>query len=375
MKIGQLIFGIAVLLAADANSHPQKRDSANLANNQAIDFSINNIMQKSIPHHQAMPGAVVLVARNGNILFSNSYGFSDIENKTPFNSESIFDLASCSKQFTAIGVLMLVDQGKLDLHEPIQKYLPEIQPNNGEKIKVIDLLHMTAGFHEYLDWFQDLRNVTNQEVEKKAANKQYEFPIGEKYRYSNTAYALLALLVERVSGESFSKYMSSHIFQPLGMNHTLVLDNPPMDIPNRVKGYTLKQKEFKPVRCDTHIVGDGQVFTTAQDLVLWDKGLRDGKLLKEETLRHAYASGRLNNGKETKYGMGYETSQEYGKNWVWHTGGWTGTSTYISRCLDDGLLVIILSNNEKFDGAEHGGKIERLFEERENKSQKPRRRG
>lgn len=328
----------------------------------AQERAIDDIMHRSIKAGEVVPGAQVLVAKNGRVIFTGSYGFADVEHKTPFNSESVFDLASCSKQFTAVAVLMLVDQGKIGLHEPIQKYLPEIQPNNGKKIEVRDLLHMTAGFHHYFNWFGNHEKATNEDVAKKASNKQYKFPVGEKYDYSNTAYALLALLVQRVSGEPFSQFMSSEIFKPLGMNHTLVLDNPPMEIPNRAQGYAMKQKEFKPVRDDTRVVGDGQVFTTAQDLVLWDKGLREGKLLRAETLNHAYIPGKLKDGKKTKYGMGYEISQEFGKKWVFHGGAWTGTSTYISRCLDDGLLVVILSNIEKFDVMGIGAKIERLYE-------------
>jgi len=327
----------------------------------AQDKAIDNIIHQSIKAGEIVPGAQVLVAQNGRVIFTGAYGFADVEHKIPFSSESVFDLASCSKQFTAVAVLMLVDQGKISLLDPIQKYLPEIQPNNGEKIKIVDLLHMTAGFRDYQNWFGNLENATNEEIAKKASNRQYKFPVGEKYDYSNTAYALLALLVQRISGEPFAQFMTSQIFQPLGMNHTLVLDNPPMEIPNRVQGYAMKQNRFKPVRNDTHVIGDGQVFTTAPDIVLWDKGLREGKLLKAETLNHAYISGKLKNGKETKYGMGYNISYESGKKWVSHDGAWTGTRTYISRCLDDGLLVIVLSNSEQFD-ASIGAKIERLFE-------------
>jgi CubicO group peptidase (beta-lactamase class C family) len=353
---------IAIALAANSHAHPKRETSPASGHEESCAKEINFIMEKQICPGDAMPGAMVLVAKNGRILFAGSYGFADIEHKTPFNSESVFDLASCSKQFTAVAILMLVDRGQLRLHDPINKWLPEIPSNNGKLIEVIDLLHMTAGLHEYSNWFDDLKNISNEDVANKAAQRQFLFPIGTKYDYSNTAYALLALLVKRVSGQTFAQFMQSQVFTPLGMKDTMVLDNPPIEIPNRVQGYNKTPKGFKPVRYDTHVVGDGQVFTTAKDLVLWDGGLREGKLLKQETLNHAYVSGRLINGKPTDYGMGYCISEGFGKKWLSHTGGWTGTSTYVSRCLDDGLLVVILSNNEKFNGSGYGAKIERLFE-------------
>jgi CubicO group peptidase (beta-lactamase class C family) len=325
---------------------------------------IDAIMLKSIPADEAMPGAMVLVARNGKILFTGSYGLANVEKKTPFDENSVFDLASNSKQFTAVAVLMLVEHGKMSLDDDIHKYLPEIPPSLGRPIKVADVLHMVEGFHSYMDWFDNLEAARNEDIAKEAAKHKLDFPVGSKYEYSNTAYALLALVVQRVAREPFPKFMRDEIFKPLGMNHTVILDDPRMTIPDRVQGYTTtkKTKGFKLARDDTRIFGDGQVFTTAQDLLLWDKALREGTLLKPETLKIAYTEGKLDNGKGTEYGMGFGTSDELGKKWVWHTGSWTGTATYSARCLDDGLFVVVLSNNEKFNAEGHGTRIEKLFE-------------
>lgn len=283
------------------------------------------------------PGGVVLVQRKGEVLYRKARGRADLTSATAIGADSVFDLASLSKPFTALAVLMLEERGALTLDDDVRRHLPEL-PDRGKPIRIRDLLGMVSGHADYMPLFEDLSKGTGEELVRRIGAAKLAFPTGTKHAYSNTDYALLGLIVRRASKKSYGEFLSEAIFAPLGMKRTTVLESA-ADIPGRVTGYAPDGKGWKVDRLDTPgIVGDGGVFSSAEDLARWDRGL--ATLVKPETLARAFRNGALASGKETRYGLGWVVSGDT----VWHNGGWAGARSILTRNLKTGLTVIVLSN-------------------------------
>ncbi|MBC7542000.1 MAG: beta-lactamase family protein [Candidatus Sericytochromatia bacterium] len=317
--------------------------------------AIDTILAKSVKPNG--PGAVVTVTDHGQVVYQKTIGLADIAKKTPLTAQSVFDLASCSKHFTAMAVLILVDRGLLSLNDDVRKYVPELTHKGSKTIRIVDLLHMVSGLAIYTSFMDDYDGVDNVAIAKAAAKQPMLFATGTKYEYNNTDYTLAALVVERASGQRFSTFMQAAVFGPLGMSHTVIMDAPNMQIRDRTPGYTVTNGKFVAARSDTVMVGDGNVYTSADDLVAWDRALLKNTLVKPATQRLAVTSGTLASGAKTEYGFGWTVPTNDPKN-VWHDGSWDGTATYISRGLDDGLTLTILSNNDKLDVSDLAGGIE-----------------
>lgn len=310
------------------------------------------------------PGAMVAVVVDGEVVFRESAGLADVEAKRAFTPETTFDLASCTKQFTAMAVLMLAEKGALSLDDDIRKHLPEF-PEHKRPIRVIDLLHMTAGPADYMDLVESFDGVRNEDILKLVAPAKLRFPTGTKYEYSNTDYNLLGTIVHRVSGKTYGEFLEEAIFRPTGMTHSAVLERKGQEIPSRATGYVHRKKGWVVSRDDTPgIVGDGSLFSTVDDLVLWDRALRQGKLVKPDTLAIAFTSGKLESGEETGYACGWDVGDEGGHRWAWHAGGWDGTATYVARQLDGKVSVIVLSNDEKLDAGGLGDNLAKVYTRR-----------
>lgn len=317
---------------------------------------IDHVFAKMKPDE---PGCFVAVVKNGEIVYGKSFGVSNLETKDPFSENSVFELASCSKQFTAVAILILAEQGKLSIDDDARKYLPEL-PVTNPPIKIRNLLAMSSGFTDYENLLteSELGSFTPGDLMAWTIKQKIKFPAGAKYDYNNGNYVFLAMIVERVSKMPFKEFLAKNIFQPAGMEQTILMDGPNMDIPNRVGGYKKVNGKWKPSRLDTRIYGDGQVMTTAKDLAKWDKALNDGILLKNETLQQAYVNQKLNNGSDSDYGFGLRMSAKI-PGVVQHSGGWNGTSTYITRYLGRGS-VQVLSNEEGLDAKRLGDEVGRI---------------
>lgn len=295
-----------------------------------------------------------LVVDSGKMIYENYFGFEDIHKKTKINELSRFELASVSKQFTAMAIMQLEEQGKLSYENEINQYFPNIK-FKGVKIK--NLLHNTSGIPEFLawnaDWFDKTKVNNNTDVLNILENKidTLLFPAGDNYMYSNTNWILLALIVEKVSGESFTKYMEQHIFKPAGMMNTSVFSarSPKADLKNYAIGhsYDAKTKSFKPVDdfSSYHYVkyfdginGPYGISSTALDLLKWNQALYKSTLLKKENYIKAISVDTLNDGKPIQHAGLY-----YGHGWIFtdstvnenkmhfHTGGYPGYHTIIVR--------------------------------------------
>lgn len=292
------------------------------------------------------PGAAVAVVRGGVPVLARGYGLADVEAKTPITRRTAFDLASVSKQFTATAVALLIDRGKLAPDDDVRKRLPTVPCLDPKRpVRVRDLLQQTSGLPEYFGWVSlgdpaKFAARTNADVLAGLAKAKPLRRPGERHEYTNTNYVLLAELVRAASGRSLRAVLAEEVFAPLGMADSQVADAVPFAVPNRAAGYA----GGKPTRLDGPIHGDGNVFSTLDDLLRWDAAVTAGKLLRPATWRAATTSDSLDSGEPVEYGWGWTPGEWRGRPRVWHNGGWAGTKTMILRLPADRVTVIVLSN-------------------------------
>ncbi|MBL4710440.1 MAG: beta-lactamase family protein [Flavobacteriales bacterium] len=306
----------------------------------------------------------VLVMDQGKEIVKKSFGFSDFEKRTPLNEHTRFDLASCSKQFTAMAIMILEEQGKLSYSDNVKKYIPELPYDS---ISIEHLLTHTSGLPSYQrlvnkEWDDKRKYVTNNDIVDLLKEHQPDviFKPNKSFRYSNTGYVMLAIIVERVSGISFANFLAENIFSALGMNDTRVYNTKRSKgelIDNFAHGY-IKDKKSKeyilPDSSDKYnyviqmdpIVGDGAICSSIHDLALWSKASKDFALVDENSWKKARTKLTFKNGRRLGYGYGLFLRQDEGiEEVVYHTGGWPGYVTMIIELPEQEKTVVILSNN------------------------------
>ncbi|MCT3948734.1 serine hydrolase domain-containing protein [Elizabethkingia anophelis] len=305
----------------------------------------------------------VLVAEKGKVIYEKSFGLANEKTKQKLDKNTVFELASVSKQFTAMGIVQLEKEGKLSYNDPLTKYFPEL--SFYKPITIDNLLHHTSGLPDYMSLFDKnwdkKKFATNKDVVEMLAKYKPEllFVPGDKYEYSNTGYALLGLIIEKVSKQSYGDYLNKKIFKPLGMANTRVYRSryKPEKISNYALGYVVDSlgnkkllddlgKEYYTYYLDG-IVGDGMVNSTTGDLLKWDRALYGDKLVNQKDKDLIFSSIVTKNNKDTRYGYGWaiDTKYPFGKI-ANHSGGWAGYITFIERDLDYDKTIIILQNND-----------------------------
>jgi CubicO group peptidase (beta-lactamase class C family) len=303
-------------------------------------------------HSRGTFNGTVLIARRGSILFERHYGFADVDGAVPLSAHSSFALASVSKQFTAMGIMLLARRGKLVLHDRIARYLPELS-DYGE-VTIRQLLHHTSGVPDYMelaDEHWDAENIlTNADMIAlfERHRPPLDFAPGDRYEYSNTGYALLGEIISRASGTPYAEFMAAEIFQPLGMRDSAAFNLASERCPLRSRVFGMRKrfvcfgkKLFWDLNYLDGVFGDGGIYASARDLVRWDAALRDGTLIAREIYGEAYVSGTLNNGERTGYGFGWEIAPP---DRAEHWGEWEGFTTYLGRDLQKQTLLVMLSN-------------------------------
>ncbi len=307
----------------------------------------------------------VLIAEKGKVIYKHSFGYANEATKEKLNENSIFELASCSKQFTAMSIMLLKEKGKLNLEDEIKIYIPEFSFYKGVTIR--NLLNHTGGLPDYIELMDSLfdksKIATNKDIISIFSRYQPKilFEPNTKYEYSNTGYALLASIIEKVSGLTFANFLDQYIFKPLQMKNTLVYTRRflPKQIDNYAFGYvyfdSLKKyvlpdelEETKMVVWLDGIVGDGCVNSTVNDLLKWDRALYTNKLLSTAGMKEIFEVAILNDKSKTEYGFGWEIEDntDFGKI-VCHSGGWPGYSTFIDRHITNDKTIIILQNHDE----------------------------
>ncbi len=312
--------------------------------------------------HDNTPGCVMGVIQNGRWAYQHAYGMADLEAKTPITTQNAFYIGSMAKQFTAMSILLLAEQGKLSLTDDIRKYLPEM-PDYGTPITIQNLVHHTSGIKDLYELisqkyagqtvnetelaasFQD-----NDVLELIAGQKTLDFAPGDQYTYSNSNYILLGMIVKRVSGKSLRQFADENIFKPLGMTHTQFKDDAKIVIPNLALGYRLNPDGRWESRQDImqawHFYGDGGLYTTLDDLFKWDQNFYQIRLGEKSPrlIDQMLSTQPLINGGSNNYAFGQVITEYRGLTEIEHGGGCQGYSSDMARFPEKNLTVIELCN-------------------------------
>jgi CubicO group peptidase (beta-lactamase class C family) len=301
------------------------------------------------------PGATVMVIRDGQVLHSAGYGTANLTDGSPLQPSTPVRLGSVSKAFTAMAIVILEERGELSFDAPVTEWVPELSRFPG--VTVRHLLNHTSGLPDYYDSGILMETATAEGRETPLQNAEamtvYEswgepvFPPGERYEYSNPGYEALALIVERVSGQTFARFLDAEIFTPLGMSTAVVRDLPGTVIPGRAIGYSPGEEGAGWEENDDHwgnwLVGAGGVYASLDDLYQWDQALWEWAETGTRTAQ-AFLPATLNDGSQSLYGFGWSVADRLGRPAIHHTGGWVGFITALVRLPEERLTVIVLSN-------------------------------
>jgi CubicO group peptidase (beta-lactamase class C family) len=308
------------------------------------------------------PGAAVLVVHRGRVAFRRGYGVTDLRTLHKINEHTDFRLASFTKQFTAASIMLLARDGKLSYDDPLTHFFPEF-PAYGNSITVRNLLNHTSGFVDYEDLLSKQYPKTPEEkipqihdagvLKLLEQQTSVKFPAGTKWEYSNSGYAVLAMIVEKVSGKPFGQFLQERIFTPLKMKNTLAYEKGKNEVPRRAYGHTRKDNSWHETdqSSTSAVLGDGGIYSSLDDLAKWDRALRLHTLLSEAEMQPALTPVKPTDGPAkspegaiVSYGFGWFLDPYQGHPRMSHNGDTIGFLTTIQRFPDDQLTIIILAD-------------------------------
>jgi CubicO group peptidase (beta-lactamase class C family) len=321
------------------------------------------------------PGMAATLVRNGRIEYRSVFGFADLGARTPITPDTQFLLASLTKQFTAMAIMILAERHKLQFDDTLAKFCPEF-PAYARTITIRNLLNHTAGLTQYDDilgvkldenYFRSSKSppaaheLTSAEVlQLLSRQEKLRFTPGDKFEYSDSAYVVLGQIVERLTGERYAEFLKETIFDPLGMHDTLVVDERKQKVPRLALGYAKRDGKWRDVTYspENTVYGEDGIYSTINDLYKWDQALSTERLVSPATLEMAFAPGHTNDGKEIRtdvlthpssYGFGWFISELHGEKVVEHSGGWSGYATHILRVPSRQITAIVLTNSSNGD--------------------------
>lgn len=303
------------------------------------DFVRSRLVERHIP------GAAIAVIKNGKVVKTKGYGVASVEFNAPVTTETVFEIGSVSKQITAAGIMLLVEDGKVNLDEKISKHLPNT-PDSWKNVTVRNLLQHTSGIKSYssLDGFELSKRMKQADFIKALAPHPLDFETGTTYLYNNSGYSLLSYIIESASGKSYWEFMRERVFKPLEMSKTTDRD-PKIIIPNRAVGYEWQNNGLVGRDYNlTDLSGAGAIVSTITDLTKWDIALRNDKLLKKSSKEQMWTPLTFTNSKTYPYGFGFRFSDIRGHKLIAHSGQTAGFGASISRYVDNDLTVIALTN-------------------------------
>ena len=310
-----------------------------------INSKVDSFIQASI-RQQRIPGLALAVMHDGRIIKAQGYGLSNIELNVSASPQTIFQSGSVGKQFTATGVMMLVEEGKVGLDDKVTIYFPGA-PDSWKNITVRNLLTHTSGLKDYTDKnFDYRRDYTEEDLLKTLQALPFDFAPGDKWSYSNSGYMLLGILIHKVTGKFYGDFLQERIFGPLGMTTTRIISEQDI-VPNRAAGYRLVKGVIKNqewVSPSLNATADGALYFTVLDLAKWDAALYTEKLIKRSSLDEMWTPVKLNDGKPYPYGFGWRVHEMNAHRLIEHGGSWQGFTTGISRYVGDKLTVVALCN-------------------------------
>ena len=300
------------------------------------------------------PGAAVLIAQDGEILYQKGFGYANLENQIPITPQTKFRIGSITKQFTASAILKLQEESLLKVTDRLSKFLPDYP--RGDEVTIHHLLTHTSGIHNYTDYPEFASAVETyieaEEMIQLFKTDKFDFNPGEKWAYSNSGYFLLGHIIEKVSGQSLENYLKHHFFDPTGMKNTEVHNSkhPPK---NEATGYSYSYVAGKPEKAInwdmSRVGGAGNLYSTTQDLYHWNEAIFNNKLLNQNTLKSAFTPVKINDGSQgdafgSQYGYGWMLMEKRGLKEIGHGGGLSGWASYLTRYPQQNLTITILAN-------------------------------
>ena len=324
-----LVIILAVLFAATSVARADK-----------VDDYIRTVLAE-----RHAPGVAVAVIKNGKVVKLKGYGVASVEFNVPVTTETVFEIGSVSKQMTAAGIMLLVEDGKVKLDAPISTYLSNT-PEAWKDVTVRHLLTHTSGVKSYssLDGFELFRHLKTDEFITKLSPHPLEFTPGERNIYSNSGFTLLGHIIQTVSGKPYMQFMLERIFTPLGMTKTADRD-PQFIVPNRAAGYEWEIDHLEGRDgVLTDLMGAGSIVSTIADMAKWDAALNGKNFLKPDSRAEWWKQYIFNNGKPSPYGFGWRIAHIRGHKLIGHTGQTAGFGAANFRYVDDGVTVIVLTN-------------------------------
>ncbi len=325
------------------------------------------------------PGAAVLVLQNGRVIFERGYGVADLRSYRRIDAHTNFRLASCTKQFTAMAIMLLVHDGKLHYEDRLNDIFTDF-PEYGKSITIRNLLNHTSGLLDYEDLMQkpsadtpaekipQIRDAGVLEILK--LQQTTKFPPGTKWDYSNSGYAVLAMVVQKISGQPFGDFLHHRIFAPLKMNETVAYEKGKNTVSNRAYGHTHDGGAWGEMdqSSTSAVLGDGGVYSSLDDLAKWDQALAHRTLLREAEMKPAITPVKVSDGSVQEpdgtpaaYGFGWFVNSYKGHPRMWHYGETVGFRTTIQRFVDDNLTIIVLCNRDDLIPANLALKVADLF--------------
>ena len=345
-----LLWVAAVLLSAASASADGVR-----AHREDMSAKVDAAIRQQM-NEQKIPGVGLAVVMNGRVVKAQGYGLANIELQTPVTPATIFEAGSLTKQFVASAIMLLAEQGKLQLDDRISKYFPEASPAM-KSVTIRHLLTHTSGIPDVSDGTNETngalgvvgfhREYSEAELARAYLNQALEFQPGTKWSYCNAGYDLLGILIHRVSGKSYDEFLRERIFQPLGMTTARAFSYANI-IPNRASGYTLVDGEWRNDRrwwSQSITAGAaGGLWMSIRDLAKWDAALYSDRIIKQASRETMWTPLPLDDGSRYPGGMGWFIAKANGHRVVFHTNGGPGFSAVITRYLDDRLTVIVMTN-------------------------------
>ena len=351
----------AAALLAGALATP----AARAQDTRALVHYVDSVATAAVAEHRTA-GVSVAVVKNGRTVLAKGYGFADLENDVPATPETVYRIGSITKQFTSAAIMRLVEQGKLSLDDTLQKFLPNF-PTQGNRVTVRHLLTHTSGIKSYTSlgakWARVIRlDLAPDSVVALFANEPFDFKPGDAWRYDNSGYFLLGMIIEKLSGKPYGQYLKDEFFTPLGLGSTIYCDQAPL-IRHRAQGYATRPGgeliNAEPLSM-TQPYAAGSLCSTVNDLVAWTLALSSGKVVSPASYKLMTTPGTLNDGKPLTYGFGLGVGELGGHRQVSHNGGINGFISELHHYPDDSLITVVLTNT----GALTAVLLERLIARR-----------
>lgn len=321
--------------------------SFSLVSAQSIEQQIDALFTEAYPANK--PGATVLIAQDDKVIYQKAFGMANLELNVPMKPENVLELASITKQFTGVSILMLMEQGKLSLEDPLSKFITDYP--KGNEITIHHLLIHTSGIKSYTNvpkFMQLARNdMKPLEIVNNFKDLPMDFAPGERYAYNNSAYILLGYIIEQVSEMSYEDYIQKHIFDKLGMKNSYYGSRNRV-IPNRASGYQLLNDSFQNAEYLSMTIpyAAGSLMSTVNDMFLWNKAIHHNALISEKSKQLAFTNYTLNNGEPINYGYGWGINELAGYTSLEHTGGIFGFTTSGIYIPEKNIYSIVLTNND-----------------------------